>query len=190
MKILGKSQERRIEMTIVINYYQIIMKHIAIIFVLALATITAAAQSTNPLNYSGRMYVEATEIYTTPRYISYEDHAIVTQQMRIPSVKITKIDMDFDKGTITIKDTEIKIKVNGCKRYDADHGWKVVVYMELVNEGDKSELVWPEFGKPYIQQITKTDDGVQIARLILSRKPYVATEEDVLMYLLQGIGTM
>ena len=62
--------------------------------------------------------------------------------------------------------------------------------MELVNEGDKSELVWPEFGKPYIQQITKTDDGVQIARLILSRKPYVATEEDVLMYLLQGIGTM
>ena len=65
------------------------MKHIAIIFVLALATITAAAQSTNPLNYSGRMYVEAIEVYATPRYISYEDHAIVSQQMRIPSVEIT-----------------------------------------------------------------------------------------------------
>lgn len=166
------------------------MKHIAIIFVLALATITAAAQSTNPLNYSGRMYVEAIEIYATPRYISYEDHAIVSQQMRIPSVEITKIDMDFDKGTVTVKDTEMKIKVNGCKRYEADHGWKVVVYMELVNVGDKAELVWPEFGKPYFQQITKTDDGVKIARMILSQKPYVATEEEALMDLLQGLGTL
>lgn len=166
------------------------MKHIAIIFVLALATITAAAQSTNPLNYSGRMYVEAIEIYATPRYISYEDHAIVSQQMRIPSVEITKIDMDFDKGTVTVKDTEMKIKVNGCKRYEADHGWKVVVYMELVNVGDKAELVWPEFGKPYFQQITKTDDGVKIVRMILSQKPYVATEEEALMDLLQGLGTL
>lgn len=166
------------------------MKHIAIIFVLALATITAAAQSTNPLNYSGRMYVEAIEVYATHRYISYEDHAIVSQQMRIPSVEITKIDMDFDKGTVTVKDTEMKIKVNGCKRYEADHGWKVVVYMELVNVEDKAELVWPEFGKPYFQQITKTDDGVKIARMILSQKPYVATEEEALMDLLQGLGTM
>ena len=166
------------------------MKHIAIIFVLALATITAAAQSTNPLNYSGRMYVEAIEIYATPRYISYEDHAIVSQQMRIPSVEITKIDMDFDKGTVTVKDTEMKIKVNGCKRYEADHGWKVVVYMELVNVGDKAELVWPELGKPYFQQITKTDDGVKIVRMILSQKPYVATEEEALMDLLQGLGTL
>lgn len=36
-------------MTIVITKHQIIMKHIAIIFVLALASITATAQSTNPL---------------------------------------------------------------------------------------------------------------------------------------------
>ena len=177
-------------MTILITKYQIIMKHIVIIFVLALAAITANAQSTNPLNYSGRMYVEAIEIYATPRYISYEDHAIVSQQMRIPSVEITKIDMDFDKGTVTVNDTEMKIKVNGCKRYEAEHGWKVVVYMELVNEGDKAELVWPEFGKPYFQQITKADDGVKIARMILSRKPYVATEEEALMDLLQGLGTM
>ena len=72
------------------------MKHITLIFVLTLATITAAAQSTNPLNYSGRMYVEAIEIIAAPRYVSYEDHAILSQQMRIPSVEITKIDMDFE----------------------------------------------------------------------------------------------
>lgn len=165
-------------------------KTIFTIFIALLGSFAATAQSTNPLNYSGRMYVEAIEIYATPRYISYEDHAIVSQQMRIPSVEITKIDMDFDKGTVTVKDTEMKIKVNSCKRYEADHGWTVVVYFDLVNEGDKGELVWPEFGKPYFQQITQTDDGVKIARMVLSRKLYVADEGEALMNLLQGLGTM
>lgn len=166
------------------------MKHITLIFVLTLATITAAAQSTNPLNYSGRMYVEAIEIIATPRYVSYEDHAILSQQMRIPSVEITKIDMDFEKGIVIAKEIEMKIKVNGCKKYDTDRGWVVVVYVDLVDEGDKAELVWPEFGKPYFQQITKTEDGVKIARMILSSKPYVADESEALMNLLQGLGTM
>ena len=166
------------------------MKHTILTLVLAFASILGYAQSTNPLNYSGRMYVEAIEIIQTPRYVSYEDHAILSQQMRIPSVEITKIDMDFEKGTVTVKDTQMKIKVTGCKRYEADHGWKVVVYMELVNEGDKTELVWPEFGKPYFQQITKADNGVNIARMVLTSKPYVADEGEALMNLLQGMGTM
>lgn len=166
------------------------MKHITLIFVLMLATITAAAQSTNPLNYSGRMYVEAIEIIATPRYVSYEDHAILSQQMRIPSVEITKIDMDFEKGIVIAKEIEMKIKVNGCKKYDTDRGWVVVVYVDLVNEGDKAELVWPEYGKPFFQQITKAEDGVKIARMVLSRKPYVADESEALMNLLQGLGTM
>ena len=67
------------------------MKKSIITIILALASvIIAAAQSTNPLNYSGRMYVEAIEIIATPRYVSYEDHAILSQQMCIPSVEITK----------------------------------------------------------------------------------------------------
>ena len=166
------------------------MKRSILIVMLAFAGILGYAQSTNPLNYSGRMYVEAMEIYATPRYLSYEDHAIVSQQMRIPSVEITKIDMDFEKGTVTVKDTEMKIKVNGCKKYDTDRGWIVVVYVDLVNEGDKAELVWPEFGKPYFQQITKADNGVNIARMVLTSKPYVADEGEALMNLLQGLGTM
>ena len=166
------------------------MKHITLIFVLTLATITAATQSTNPLNYSGRMYVEALEIIATPRYVSFEDHAILSQQMRIPSVEITKIDMDFEKGIVIAKEIEMKIKVNGCKKYDTDRGWVVVVYVDLVNEGDKAELVWPEFGKPFFQQITKTADGVKIARMILSSKPYVADESEALRNMLMGLGTM
>lgn len=88
--------------------------------------------------------------------------------------------MDFEKGTVTVKDSEMKIKVNGCKKYDTDHGWVVVVYVDLVNEGDKAELVWQEYGKPFFQQITKADDGVKITRMVLSRKPYVADEAESL----------
>ena len=167
------------------------MKKIVATIILILACfIIAAAQSTNPLNYSGRMYVEAIEIIATPRYVSYEDHAILSQQMRIPSVEITKIDMDFEKGIVIAKEIEMKIKVNGCKKYDTDRGWVVVVYVDLVNEGDKAELVWPEFGKPFFQQITKTADGVKIARMVLSSKPYVADESEALRNMLMGLGTM
>lgn len=166
------------------------MKHITLIFVLTLATITAAAQSTNPLNYSGRMYVEAIEIIQTPRYVSYEDHAILSQQMRIPSTKIMKCEMDFEKGIVTVDNKEMRIKVNATKKYDTDRGWVVVIYTDMVDEGDKAELVWPEFGKPYFQQITKTDNGVNIARMVLTSKPYVADEGEALKELLQGLGTM
>ena len=166
------------------------MKKIIISIILWLASIILAAQSTNPLNYSGRMYVEAIEIYATPRYISYEDHAIVSQQMRIPSTQISKCDMDFGKGTVVIDQTTIKVKVNATKKYTTAHGWVVVIYVDLVNEGDKAELVWPEYGKPYFQQITKTSNGVKIARMVLASKPYVADENEALMNLLQGLGTM
>ena len=48
------------------------MKKNIITIILALASVLiASAQSTNPLNYSGRMYVEAIEIIATPRYVSY-----------------------------------------------------------------------------------------------------------------------
>ena len=166
------------------------MKRTILIVMLTLVGILGYAQSTNPLNYSGRMYVEAIEIIATPRYVSYEDHAILSQQMRIPSTEVTKFDMDFEKGIVSMKDSDIKVKVIDCKKYDTDHGWVVVVYVDLVNEDDKAELVWPEFGKPFFQQITKTDDGVKIARMILSSKPYVADGNEALLNLLMGLGTL
>ena len=162
---------------------------ITINFVLA-SFVFASAQSTNPLNYSGRMYVEAIEIIQTPRYVSYEEHAILSQQMRIPSTKIMKCEMDFEKGTVTVDNKGMRIKVNDIKKYDTDRGWVVVIYTDLVDEGDKAELVWPEFGKPYFQQITKADNGVNIARMVLSSKPHVANESEALMNLLHGLGTM
>ena len=82
------------------------------------------------------MYVEAIEIIQTPRYVSYEDHAILSQQMRIPSVQITKCEMDFEKGTVTVDNKEMRIKVNATKKYDTDRGWVVVIYTDLVDEGE------------------------------------------------------
>lgn len=98
--------------------------------------------------------------------------------------------MDFKKGTVTVDNKEMRIKVNATKKYDTDRCWVVVIYTDLVDEGDKAELVWPEFGKPYFQQITKADNGVNVARMVLSSKPHVANESEALMNLLQGLGTM
>jgi hypothetical protein len=148
------------------------------------------AQNTNPLNYSGLIYVEAIEIYSTPRYVSYEDHAILSQRMRIPSAKISRCNLDFEKGIVTVDEKTMKIKVLSTKKYSTAYGWVVVIYMDLVNEGNKAELVWPEFGKPYLQQITPKNSGVDIARMVLSQKPYVASEEEAMMNILMGLGTM
>lgn len=90
-------------------------KKITIIAIAMLATFSAAAQSLNPLNYSGRMYLEAIEIYETPRYISYEDHAIVNRKSRIPVMQVTKVDMDFGKGTVITDGSELKVKVRTVK---------------------------------------------------------------------------
>ncbi len=163
---------------------------ITINFVLA-SFVFSSAQSTNPLNYSGRMYVEAIEIIATPRYVSYEDHAILSQQMRIPSVEVTACDLDFEKSIITVDGKEMKVKVTKVQQYEVATGsWIVVLYMDMIGINDKMELVWPQIGKPYLQQITKADDSVNIARMILSFRPYKASEEETLMNLLRGLSTM
>ena len=44
--------------------------------------------------------------------------------------------MDFEKGTVTVDNKEMRIKVNATKKYDTDRGWVVVIYTDLVNEGE------------------------------------------------------
>jgi len=166
-------------------------QRILVLTIALLASFAATAQSTNPLNYSGRMYVEAIEIIATPRYVSYEDHAILSQQMRIPSVEVTACELDFEKSIITVDGKEMKVKVTKVQQYEVATGsWIVVLYMDMIGINDKMELVWPQIGKPYLQQITKTDDSVNIARMILSFRPYKASEEETLMNLLRGLSTM
>ena len=143
---------------------------------------TALAQSTNPLNYSGKMFITSIDLLSTPRYISYEDHAIISTDMRMPTVEVTKVIFDFEKNKITMNDKECDIKVTSSKKYTlADGSWVVVIYIDFLDEPDKYELVWQEYGNPYLQEITKTDEGIKIASMNLSSKPSATSPEEALL---------
>ena len=40
---------------------------------------TALAQSTNPLNYSGKMFITSIDALSTPRYLSYDNSSLIIQ---------------------------------------------------------------------------------------------------------------
>ena len=54
----------------------------------------------------------------------------------------------------------------------------MVVYADIIDEGDKMEIVRKEYGKPYAQQITKDGFETKIARMNLYRQPKVVSEAD------------
>lgn len=164
------------------------MKKLVIIILGLLAAVNASAQSTNPLNYSGKLYVSSIDVLSTPRYISYEEHAIISQDMSIPVVEVTKIVFDFENGIINMNDKDHKVKVTSVKKYETDMGWQVVLYIDFLDETDKYELVWKEYGKPFLQEITKEEDGVKIARMNLSTKPSATSPDEAIMQLLGGYG--
>lgn len=163
------------------------MKKILISLLTALVGTAAFSQSTNPLNYSGKMYVSSIEVVTTPRYVSFEDHAILSSEMTIPVIEITKVLFDFENNIINLNNEDHKIKVTGTKKYTmADGSWNVVIFISFLDETDKYELVWREYGSPYLQEITKTDECVKIYKMNLSTKPRSMSPEDALMQLLGG----
>ena len=166
-----------------------IIERMCCVILLSFVSAVAAGQSTNPLNYSGRMYIESMEVISTPRYVSFEEHAILSTQTRIPMKEVTRVDFDFEKGVIRFGNEESGIKVTATKKYDTKHGWVVVIYANLLNSGDKTEIVWREQGNPYMQQITPGKGEVRIARMNLSYKPVVRSEEEVIMELLNSLGS-
>ena len=166
------------------------MKKSILTAVLCLACFAVVAQNLNPLNFSGKMYVQSMVILSTPRYVSYENHAILSKDMTIPMTKIVKCILDFENGIITIDGKEDRIKVTAAKNCSSDSGSCSVIFMDMLDSPDKMELVWPEYGQPYIQQITKSDDGVKIARVMLSKTPVVADPNDVMLEMFKALGTM
>ena len=163
------------------------MKKILISLLAVLIGTAAFSQSTNPLNYSGKMYVSSIEVVTTPRYVSFEDHAILSSEMTIPVIEITKVMFDFENNIINLNNEDHKIKVTGTKKYTmTDGSWNIVIFISFLDETDKYELVWREYGSPYLQEITKTDEGVKICKMNLSTKPRSTSPEDALMQLLGG----
>lgn len=122
---------------------------------------TASAQNPklNPLNYSGKMYISAVEMLTTPRYVSYEEHAILSSEMTVPVMEVTAAQFDFEKKIVIIDGKEAKIGKTYVKEYTSDYYSTFVIYMEPAEKGDCMELVWPEKGNPYLLQITPGEIG-------------------------------
>jgi hypothetical protein len=151
---------------------------------------TASAQNPklNPLNYSGKMYISAVEMLTTPRYVSYEEHAILSSEMTVPVMEVTVAQFDFEKKIVVIDGKEAKIGKTYVKEYSSDYYNTFVIYMEPAGEGDCMELVWPEKGNPYLLQITPGESGVAICKMQLSHKPVATSGEDALMQLLNSLG--
>lgn len=166
------------------------MKRMFLIAALSLASLTTMAQDVDPLNFSGKMYVESIIAFSTPRYVSYENHAILSKDITIPILEITTCILDFENGVISIDDKEYRIKVTSAKVYDDYLKRETVIYMDMLDCNDKMELIWPEHGQPYIQQITGTSDGVNIARCMLTTKPVIADPEHAIIEALMTLGNL
>ena len=151
-------------------------------------TTSAQNPQLNPLNYSGKMYISAVEMLTTPRYISYEEHAILSSEMTVPVVEVTIVQFDFEKNIVDIDGKEVKIGKAYVKEYSSDYDSTFVIYIEPSGMGDSMELIWPEKGEPYLMEITPSDGKVDICKMKLSRKPVAISEEAALLQLLNILG--
>ena len=165
------------------------MKRIILIMVPLLYVVTSFAQSTNPLNYSGKMFISSIEVLSTPRYISYEEHAIMNRDMTIPVTEVTKVVFDFERNIINLNDKDHDVKVTALKKYETDDGWLVVLYIDFIGEADKYELVWRESGVPFLQEITKTEEGVKILRMNLSTQPTSTSPDAAILQMLGNLGS-
>ena len=165
-------------------------KCFAIICAAIAMLMTASAQNPklNPLNYSGKMYISAVEMLTTPRYVSYEEHAILSSEMTVPVIEVTVAHFDFEKKIVIIDGKETRIGKTYVKEYTSDYYSTFVIYMEPAEKGDCMELVWPEKGNPYLQQITPGEKEVAICKMKLSHKPVAVSGEDALMQMLNSLG--
>lgn len=166
------------------------MKKSILTAVLCLACFAVVAQNLNPLNFSGKMYIQSIVILSTPRYVSYENHAILSKDMTLPMPEIKVCILDFEKNVVTIDGSENRIKVTAARDCGSASERCSVIFMDMLDSYDKMELVWPKYGQPYIQQITKSDDGVKIARVMLSKTPVVADPNDVMLEMFKALGTM
>ena len=169
------------------------MKNFFVYLIGLLLPISLSAQNPqlNPLNYSGKMYITSIEVLSTPRYVSYGDHALLHTDMNVPVVSKEVVDLDFKNNVITISQTQI-LKVSNVtpKMYSEGYENVVVISMDAIennNSKSKAELVWPSSGNPYLQQIATDENGMTIFRCHLSLNFSPISQEEVLMQMLQNL---
>lgn len=141
----------------------------------------------NPLNYSGKMYVSSMEIISTPRYVSYGDHAILSTELSVPIVEETPVVMDFVNNMITLPTSKIQVKNVEAKTYYEGLVETVVISMRNVENNSLVELVWPELGSPYLMMSGQGEDGdVSIVKFNLA-KTHTMPSEEALLEMLFGV---
>ena len=154
-----------------------------LMMVVAQTSLLAQNPKVNPLNYSGKMYLSSIEIISTPRYVSYGDHAILSTNYSVPIIEAFPVIMDFENNIITLKDAEIEVENVEVKTYYEGLVETVVISMranELL-----IELVWPELGSPYLMMIAQGEDGdVDIAKYNLAKTHTQPSREAALEMLL------
>ena len=149
--------------------------------VLVPTSLLAQDPKVNPLNYSGKMYVSSTEIISTPRYVSYGDHAILSTELSVPTVEESPVVMDFVNNMITIPTGKIQVKNVEAKTYYEGLVETVVISMRNVENNSLVELVWPELGSPYLMMSGQGEDGdVSIVKFNLAKKHTLPSEEALL----------
>lgn len=168
------------------------MKKALTFMVLLLYYAATFAQSTNPLNYSGKMFISSFEVIKTPRYVSYADHAIMNSELTIPVTEVSTLLADFENCTLISGETEYNIKVTGTKKYTlTDDSWVVVISMESTDGKAKFDYVWREYGNPYLDTIMAMQEEpgtIKILRMNLSRKPQMTSPENALLQMLGSYG--
>ena len=166
------------------------MKRTIITLLLAAVSAAAFAQSTNPLNYSGKMFVSSYEVLSTPLYVSYEDHAILSSDVTIPVTEVTTLISDFEKGILKSGEAEHKIRVTGAKKYTlTDESWVVVIFITTLDGKFRFEYVWREYDHPYINSIIRKNDGsMKIVRMNLSFRPQANSPDEALIQMLNSYG--
>ena len=155
--------------------------------VLVPTSLLAQDPKVNPLNYSGKMYVSSMEIISTPRYVSYGDHAILSTELSVPTVEESPVVMDFVNNMITIPTGKIQVKNVEAKTYYEGLEETVVISMRNVENNSLVELVWPELGSPYLMMSGQGEDGeVSIVKFNLA-KTHTMPSEEALLEMLLGV---
>ena len=165
---------------------------IGLLMVINLMSSGATAQSLNPLNYSGKMYVIKMESITTTRYVSFEDHSLLTTEFEMDPASWGLLGMaitfDFKKKIIRwhgssifgedAQKSEELFSVISTKKYITDHKqWIAVISMKPSSKEKyyRYELVWPQYGYPYFQSMRNDGEKCEITRYTLSTESPAAS---------------
>lgn len=159
----------------------------ALILLLGFQVVNAQNPRLNPLNYSGKMPVTSFEVITTPRYISYNDHALLSTEMSMPMMEPLQVEFDFKNKIIkNITEDVTEITNIAVKEYTNGKHTTIVIHMDVVDSTGKLEFVWPPLENPYLLVIEPSEEKAAIVKYNFKHGSSSTTSEDALLKFLNN----